>query len=221
LTSPRHHPPETLLLEYATGVLREAQALAVATHLAYCPECRRQAALLDELGGVLLETLPPEPLPPDALATVVAHLDEAPAWLSASVGYPDSARVCPLGGLTVPEPLRGYLDRLPQSAAWIGLSDGVLALQMALGQAPVVAEILKMAPGSALPVHRHTDQELILTLQGEFSEEVGPHCAKGGRYGIGDLGEFEGGSTHTVVAGKDGCICYRVLAGPIERLAAD
>ncbi len=75
-----------------------------------------------------------------------------------------------------------------------------------------------MAPGSALPVHRHSDQELILTLQGSFSEEAGPYSAKGGFYTVGDLGEFEGGSTHTVVAGADGCVCYRVLAGPVERL---
>jgi putative transcriptional regulator len=221
LTSPRHHPPETLLLEYATGVLREAQALAVATHLAYCPDCRRQAALLDELGGVLLEALPPEPLPPHALATAVAQLEEAPARSSVLAADPGNARESPLGGLAVPEPLRGYLARLPQPSAWVGISDGVCALHMALGRAPVVAEILRMAPGSALPVHRHSDQELILTLQGEFSEEAGPHSAKGGCYGVGDLGEFEGGSTHTVVAGKDGCVCYRVLAGPVERVDTD
>jgi putative transcriptional regulator len=218
LTPPRHHPPETLLLEYATGVLREAQALAVATHLAYCPDCRRQAALLDEVGGALLDALPPEPLPQDALASVVARLDDVVAEPT-----PDTRTTAAdlVGDLLVPEPLRGYLARLPQPSAWIDLTSGVEALHMALGQAPVVAEILKMAPGSSLPVHRHTDQEIILTLQGAFSEEAGPHCDKGGCYGVGDLGEFEGGSTHTVVAGKDGCVCYRVLAGPVERLAAD
>ncbi len=218
MTLPRHHPPETLLLEYATGVLREAQALAVATHLAYCPDCRRQAALLDELGGVLLDTLPPEPLAPDVLTAVVSRLDEGLA-----VPTPRTRTITAgvLGGLLVPEPLRGYLARLPQQSSWTVLTSGVEALHMALGHAPIVAEILKMAPGSALPVHRHTDQELILTLQGSFSEEAGPHSARGGCYGVGDLGEFEGGSTHTVVAGKDGCVCYRVLAGPVERLAAE
>ena len=123
-----------------------------------------------------------------------------------------------LGGLLVPEPLRGYLARIQEPATWVSLADGVSALHLALGKAPVVAEILKMAPGSALPAHRHSDQELILTVQGSFSEEAGPYSAKGGFYTVGDLGEFEGGSTHTVVAGTDGCVCYRVLAGPVERL---
>jgi putative transcriptional regulator len=217
LTPPRHHPPETLLLEYATGALREAQALAVATHLAYCPACRRQAQLLDELGGALIDTLPPEPLPPDALSALIARLDEAP---TPPASKPPQRVACGnlLGGLLVPEPLRGYLARIQEPAIWVSLADGVSALHLALGKAPVVAEILKMAPGSALPVHRHSDQELILTVQGSFSEEAGPYSAKGGFYTVGDLGEFEGGSTHTVVAGADGCICYRVLAGPIERL---
>jgi putative transcriptional regulator len=107
---------------------------------------------------------------------------------------------------------------MPEPAIWVSIADGVSALHMALGKAPVVAEILKMAPGSALPAHRHSDQELILTLQGAFSEEAGPYSTKGGCYTVGDLGEFEGGSTHTVVAGADGCVCYRVLAGPVERL---
>jgi putative transcriptional regulator len=217
LTPPRHHPPETLLLEYATGALREAQALAVATHMAYCPACRRQAERLDELGGALLDTLPPEPLPSDALSALISRLDEAqePPAPNPPVRV---ASASPLGGLAVPEPLRGYLAGLPQPATWVSLSDGVSALHLGLGNAPVVAEILKMAPGSTLPVHRHSDQELILTVQGSFSEEAGPHSAKGGVYTVGDLGEFEEGSTHAVVAGADGCVCYRVLAGPVERL---
>jgi len=205
-----------LLLEYATGALREAQALAVATHLAYCPACRRQAEHLDELGGALLDTLPPKVLPPVALSALMARLDEVPAEEKVpSVRTPSKS---PLGDLVVPEPLRGYLAQVQEPACWVVLADGVLALHLALGKAPVVAEVLKMTAGSALPAHRHSDQELILTLQGSFSEEAGPYSEKGGFYTVGDLGEFEGGSTHTVVAGADGCICYRVLAGPVERL---
>jgi putative transcriptional regulator len=220
LTSPRHHPPETLLLEYAAGALREPQALAVATHLAYCPVCRRQTEHLDELGGALLDTLPPESLPSDALSALIARLDEVPAAPKPSSKSPTrAASRNPLGGLLVPEPLRGYLARIPEPVSWVSLAGGVSALHLGLGKVPVVAEVLKMTAGSALPVHRHSDQELILTLQGSFSEEAGPYSAKGGFYTVGDLGEFEGGSTHTVVAGADGCVCYRVLAGPVERLS--
>ena len=218
MTLPRHHPPETLLLEYATGALREAQALAVATHLAYCPACRRQAQRLDELGGAMLDTLPPEPLPSDALSALISLLDGTPEPLVSAQPARTASRN-PLGGLLVPQPLRGYLTRMTEPVSWVSLDDGISALHMALGKTPVVAEILKMSAGSTLPAHRHTDQELILLLQGSFSEEAGPYSAKGDVYTVGDLGEFESGFTHTVVAGGDGCICYRVLAGPVERLS--
>ncbi|UEM07702.1 ChrR family anti-sigma-E factor (plasmid) [Skermanella rosea] len=215
-----HHPPEDLLVCYAAGSLGEAQALAVATHLAYCPACRRENERLDEIGGLLLWDLPPEPLPEDALASLLARLDgegaEEPAARPASAA---GARDCGvLGDMRVPEPLRTYLRERAGGAGWTVLAEGVQSLRLDVGRPPEVAEILRMAPGSALPAHRHSDQELILVLQGSFSEAAGPFGDAGGRYAGGDLGEFEGGSIHTVVAGEDGCVCYRVLAGPVERL---
>lgn len=212
-----HHPPEDLLVCYAAGSLGEAQALAVATHLAYCPACRRENGRLDEIGGALLEDLPPEPLAEDALASLLARLDceggEEPAGAACDAG--DSGV---LGDMPVPEPLRTYLRERAGGAGWTVLAEGVQSLRLDVGKPPEVAEILRMTPGSALPAHRHSDQELILVLRGSFSEAAGPFADAGGRYAGGDLGEFEGGSIHTVLAGEDGCVCYRVLAGPVERL---
>ncbi|UEM25142.1 ChrR family anti-sigma-E factor (plasmid) [Skermanella mucosa] len=213
-----HHPPADLLVCYAAGSLGEPQALAVATHLAYCPACRRENERLDEIGGVLLEELPPEPLSDGALASLLARLDGGRAETPAGACRDAGPGI--LGDVRVPEPLRGYLRDRAGGSGWTVLAEGVRSLRLDVGRPPQVAEILKMAPGAALPAHRHSDQELILVLRGSFSEEGGPLCAAGERYAAGDLGEFEGGSVHTVVAGADGCVCYRVLAGPVERLAA-
>jgi putative transcriptional regulator len=213
-----HHPPETLLLAYAAGSLREPQARAVATHLAFCPGCRQEAKRLDELGGALLDEMPPEPLPADALDCLLARLDEEPEPRAAKPECPP-CRGNVLGTLEVPQPLRGYLEEVGEKGTWIELADGVTSLRLPVGEAPVVAEILKMAPGSTLPAHRHSDQELILILDGAFTEQCGQHADPGGKYAEGDLGEFEAESIHTVMAGPDGCICYRVLAGPVERLS--
>ncbi len=81
MTTPAQHPSETLLLEYAAGTLREPQALALATHLAFCPDCRRHATLLDGLGGALLDAIDPEPMPAGALPALLQRLDNAPALL--------------------------------------------------------------------------------------------------------------------------------------------
>jgi len=220
-----HHPPEILLLGYAAGSLREPQALAVATHLAYCPECRREMRQLDELGGALIDELPPEPLPPDALSQMLARLDEIPAPCTARStklkGGPQKVpqKADMLGSVAVPEPLRGYLAEIGMPVTWVDLADGIVSLRLPIAKAPVVAEILRMDPDSILAAHRHSDQELILVLQGEFVEEGRELGEEVGRYATGDLGEFEAGSVHTVVAGRQGCVCYRVLAGPVERLS--
>jgi putative transcriptional regulator len=71
-----HHPPFEMLFDYATGMLAEGVALAVATHAAMCPACRSAVEQLEAVGGVLLEEIEPEPVGEDLLAAVLARLDE-------------------------------------------------------------------------------------------------------------------------------------------------
>ncbi|WP_332308091.1 zf-HC2 domain-containing protein, partial [Elstera litoralis] len=56
---PHFHPPESLLIDYAAGTLPEAISLLVATHLTYCPTCRKEMAALEAVGGAMLDSLPP------------------------------------------------------------------------------------------------------------------------------------------------------------------
>ena len=53
-----HHPGEALLLDYASGALGEGWSLAIAAHLALCPDCRRLQADMEAIGGALLEETP-------------------------------------------------------------------------------------------------------------------------------------------------------------------
>ena len=53
-----HHLNDDLLLDYAAGTLSEGWSLAVACHLAMCPQCRDQLALAEATGG--LKTVSPE-----------------------------------------------------------------------------------------------------------------------------------------------------------------
>jgi putative transcriptional regulator len=112
----------------------------------------------------------------------------------------------PLGGLVVPAPLRDCLAEVLEPAAWTVLSAGVLSLRLPVGSRPTVAAILRVDRGSSLAAHRHTNRELILGLQGAFSEEAGPGSVRGGSFAVGDLGEFGCGSARAVVAGNAGCI---------------
>ena len=56
---PSHHPSDDLLIAYAAGAQEDPVALAVATHLALCPRCRKEVSRLEELGGVFLESQEP------------------------------------------------------------------------------------------------------------------------------------------------------------------
>lgn len=56
---PKHHPDSALLMEYASGSLREPVALLIATHLALCPQCRAESHRLETVGGALLEEATP------------------------------------------------------------------------------------------------------------------------------------------------------------------
>ena len=47
----RHHLNDDLLLDYAAGTLSEGWSLAVACHLAMCPQRRGQPALAEAPGG--------------------------------------------------------------------------------------------------------------------------------------------------------------------------
>ena len=51
----RHHLSDDLLISYAAGSLAEGWSLAVATHLALCPACRKRLAVAEDIGGELLE----------------------------------------------------------------------------------------------------------------------------------------------------------------------
>jgi putative transcriptional regulator len=205
LTTPAHHPSETLLLEYAAGTLREPQALALATHLAFCPDCRRHATLLDGLGDALLDEIDPDPMPAGALPALLQRLDNAPALpkggAASTRGFGKSA------GRTGRADTAAGLSR--RSAAACGLDRAVRRRPFPPPASRPPSDGRRNSESGSrfftgrAPTH---ERELILGLQGAFSEEAGPGSVRGGSFAVGDLGEFGCGSAHAVVAGNAGCI---------------
>jgi anti-sigma factor ChrR (cupin superfamily) len=62
------------------------------------------------------------------------------------------------------------------------------------------AVMIRMAPGSSYPRHRHRGAEELLILQGGYRDEVGVHRA-------GEFVRYEDGSVHHPVALEDGPDC--------------
>lgn len=202
---PAHHPAPELLLDYAAGSLREVQALLVASHLAYCLECRRQVAELEACGGVLLEDAPAEPVSDGLLDAVLTKLADGPA-------PPPPAGNSPAGNSssgTLPGPLRRALGGPLEGVEWVRIVPGVHLSAWALNAGTASACLLRMAAGARVPAHRHTDQEMLLVLKGAFSDEFG-------RYRVGDVASYEESTPHHAVADRDGdCLCLLVQDKPL------
>ncbi len=53
----QHHLSDELLLEYASGALAEGWSIAVASHLALCPSCRKRLSGIEAAAGSLLTSI--------------------------------------------------------------------------------------------------------------------------------------------------------------------
>ena len=71
-----HCPHDDILLSYTAGGLGESWGLAVASHLAFCPDCREAVALGEEIGGVFLEDSEPHSLSGREAELPIFDLDE-------------------------------------------------------------------------------------------------------------------------------------------------
>jgi len=199
-----HHPSDELLLDYAAGALSGAWSLAVATHLALCPACRRKTARMESLGGAMLENLAPVPGAQDGFAAVMARIELPEVGEPVLPARPSASK----SGL--PQPLRRYAENADGELAWQRLGLGASQLLIATGDPTATARLLRIPAGKPVPVHTHQGLELTLVLSGAFSDSTG-------RYGPGDFQEADENLEHKPHAapGED-CICLAVTDAPLR-----
>ena len=199
-----HHPSEELLLDYATGALDEGWSIALATHLALCPDCRQKVAELEAIGAAFMVTAAPTPVTKTLHAALSSFSDgdvETGVSVSENVGSTS---------FIFPEPLRSYiggdLDRVP----WRRLGMGVYQCVIPTGDKQSVSRLLRIPTGKPVPSHSHGGLELTLVLCGAFSDETG-------YYGRGDFQEADETLEHQphAIAGED-CICLAVTDAPLR-----
>lgn len=197
-----YHPSDELLVAYGVGSLDEAASLLVATHLTLCPRCRIEVARIETLGGAVIETLPPSDLGADALASVLARLDQLPG----PQPIPRSPVVGPPG---LPSPLRDYLPATLDALPWKRLAAGIE--QAILLQARGIrARLLRIGAGIVVPEHGHGGMELTMVLQGGFTDF-------GRDYVRGDVAMADQQVIHSPMAdGGETCLCLAVTSGPLK-----
>lgn len=197
--TPAHHPSEELLLDHAAGALAEAPALLVATHLALCPRCRAETAALEALGADFLESAPAEPVAESLLERTLACLDGR-----------EPPPAAPAGPVWPPRPLRDYLPGGLDALPWRRRMSGVWSCSVpGVGRGGKV-EMLRIAPGRAVPPHTHRGSELTLVLEGGYTDELGS-------FARGDVCVADESVRHRPQAdqGPD-CICLTVVDGVLR-----
>ena len=198
-----HHPSDDVLQDYAAGKMNAGAALVTACHLEVCASCRRGAALLDNLGGVLLEQSASEPLSESALATALARIgDETPSKSASKAA-------------TLP----GFLERfaLPRSLKrqaigsrrWVAPGIWFAPLRMD-SSSRSLTYLVYADRNKTLPRHTHEAREFTAILTGGYGDDLGTFAA-------GDFSEAHSDQWHAPsITHDDSCLCLINSDGPME-----
>ncbi|HWK47143.1 MAG TPA: ChrR family anti-sigma-E factor [Stellaceae bacterium] len=212
---PRHHPTEDHLVDYATGALDTPVSLLVATHLTLCPGCRRHVALLEGVGGALLEGLDPAALGAGCRAAVMARLGACGSTMEGAK-RPDRRALCGLEDIqeVLPRPLLAYLSDHAAAGrpfAWCSLTSGLQTIDLTPWGCRARTRLMRIRAGATMPRHSHGGTEMLCILAGGYSDGSG-------YYAPGDVLIMDAGAEHQPVAdpGED-CICLAVTAAPGAR----
>lgn len=207
--APMHHPDSELLLARAAGSLDPAVKLAVSAHLDLCPRCARRAAVMDFVGGIVLEEIPPADLSPDALEQTLNLLDrpEMPAKRREST---ISERLRALGLEHIPPSLRPLTARAAESRGWKRQPGGIREFLLRKEPQGTELRFLLIPPGSGVPRHTHAGMEVSLVVKGAFRDETG-------FYRAGDLAVASEELTHRPIAAPgEPCLAFTVTRAPIR-----
>ena len=198
---------QALLMEYAAGMLDEAQNLAVASHLTYSANGRKLVHDCEAIGGALIESeCEPVAMRSTALDNVLAKLDSCCEETSTPC---TTKRTDTLISFDIPEPLQETLAT-QRKTKWKKLFPGMKAYDLKLDCKQSTARFMQARPGLKSPHHHHQGMEITLVLDGAFSDETGS-------YKRGDLIVTDDTLEHTPVACKMyGCTCLVVSTAPIK-----
>jgi putative transcriptional regulator len=200
--TPHHHIPEEVLLDYASGSLAHPFAVLVASHMALCPRCRDEMALLEGIGADMMTDLPEAACDSDLLADTLARLDDHPAPRPTSKSMVEQST----SDIRIPQPLRDLIGKPLEALSWKGMG-GFRQADLSISNG-TVARLMRIRGGTAMPRHTHGGLELTLVFTGGFSDE-------NGHYLRGDVAAADPAIEHRPVADPDEeCLCLAVSETP-------
>lgn len=185
-----HRPSSETLAAFAAGRLDDGLALVVAAHIETNARSAREFREIEALNGALLDSIEP-----------VAMLGDFSALDLDAPVVPANAAAREDG---VPGVLAPY-----KLGRWQPIGRGIALRRVDVPGARARVFMLRAAPGTRLPAHRHTGNEWTAILSGAYEHEYG-------RYEAGDFDEAGEEHKHQpVVDPVMGCTCIVALSGKV------
>ena len=208
---PSRHPPEELLLSYVAGTAPEPVGVLVASHLDLCPACRRLVRELEEVGGILLESVEEEKLSEDSLTRTLSRLD-APADSDPDPAAELAAQAAasrPGSAVPLPGPLSRLLPSGLDSVRWRRVGSGVETVRILRDCEDFVTRLVRVREGTRFLRHGHAGMELTLVLAGGFS------CADV-TYGPGDVAAADEAVVHRPGVDPGPLSCFAAMTSALD-----
>ena len=221
-----HHPTEETLIAYANGNITGGYSLLLATHLAFCPQCRAEIQRLENIGGAVFAQDEGITVSEGALENVMSKLDALEMTSSTqantsqagassgkylSLNSPKSGEPSAEQIPELPLPLRDMLPTDFNNLQWRALAPGIKHYPLPVDDHHKgTTRLLKIAPGTCLPEHDHHGSELTLVLKGAYSDEIG-------RFKAGDIADINEDIRHQPIADThEDCICLIATDAPLK-----
>ena len=184
LPSDDHRELTTSLCLYALQALPPDEASAVEAHLATCPKCRRELEMLRPTVASFVAW------PTDVLRPAASLWDRIAQRIATETGT---------------DPLRVPTDRRARPE-WKEVAPGIACQLLATDTAKSrVSMLVRLAPGTDYPSHRHAGVEELYMLNGEL-------IVDDERFYPGDYRRAGGGTIDRRVWTQTGCTCVLITS---------
>lgn len=203
------HPPQETLKKFVGGELSAGLNVVLSAHIEYCEECQRASHSLEQ--GLAANW---DEADVASTAATAGTATISSAVLDRIVAQPQAtslaARDNPPAAMLVadkPVSVPRVLARIAAAGlSWKHLQGGISQAAVKLDD-NTKCEFIYMAPGSKAPAHTHRGNEVMLVLDGTFSDELG-------EYKAADFVMRDPSHQHQP-SSREGCLCFSVLDGPL------
>jgi putative transcriptional regulator len=220
--SPQHHPDKNLLIEFAAGTLERAPAIAVKTHLHYCPKCTLEVQQLEQVGAALFLSGISEPSTEntdkvdftelmkkiDGIALAAEQVSNTTHIRDDENNESSHTHSLPSKYAALPQLVKKMMRN--DEVKWQYTTKNLRSANLIAGQDQYAVSLQNILAGGHVPEHEHMGDEITVVLKGSFSDE-------NNMYQQGDFLLKSIGDRHRPMASSnEDCLCLSVEQAPVK-----